>query len=80
VEVTTVGEMSATELKSKLDRGEQVFILDVREPQEYCINQIPGAVLIPLGDLPQRVREIDGAREIVVHCKTGARSARAVEF
>ncbi len=80
VEVTTVGEMSATELKSKLDRGEQVFILDVREPQEYRIHQIPGSVLIPLDDLPQRVREIDGAREIVVHCKTGARSARAVEF
>jgi adenylyltransferase/sulfurtransferase len=54
--------------------------LDVREPQEYRINQIPGSILIPLGDLPQRVREIDSAREIVVHCKTGARSARALEF
>jgi adenylyltransferase/sulfurtransferase len=79
-EVTTSADLTATELKSKLDSGEDILILDVREPQEYRINQIHGSILIPLGDLPQRVREIDGAREIVVHCKTGARSARAVEF
>jgi sulfur-carrier protein adenylyltransferase/sulfurtransferase len=79
-EVTTEADITAGELKSKLDGGEQIFILDVREPQEYRINRIPGSVLIPLGDLPQRVREVDSAREIVVHCKTGARSARAAEF
>jgi len=79
-EVTTSADLTATELKSKLDSGEDILILDVREPQEYRINQIHGSILIPLGDLPQRVREIDSAREIVVHCKTGARSAKAVEF
>jgi sulfur-carrier protein adenylyltransferase/sulfurtransferase len=80
VEVTTTADITAAELKSKLDGGEEIFILDVREPQEFRINRIPGSVLIPLGDLPQRVREVDSAREIIVHCKTGARSARAAEF
>jgi adenylyltransferase/sulfurtransferase len=79
-EVTTSADLTAAELKSKLDSGEDILILDVREPQEYRINQIHGSILIPLGDLPQRVREIDSAREIVVHCKTGARSAKAVDF
>src|SRR5712691_209040 len=79
-EVTTSADLTAAELKAKLDSGEDILILDVREPQEYRINQIHGSILIPLGDLPQRVREIDSAREIVVHCKTGARSAKAVEF
>ncbi len=80
VEVTTGAEITAGELKAKLDGGEDIFILDVREPQEYRINRIPGSMLIPLGELPQRVREIDSTREIVVHCKTGGRSAKAVEF
>ena len=68
------------ELKEKLDRREDVLILDVREPQEYQINRIPGSILIPLGELPQRVQELDGRREIVVHCKTGPRATRAFEF
>ncbi len=79
-EVATGIDITAEELKAKLDRGENVFILDVREPQEYQINRIPGSTLIPLGELPQRVHELDSSREIVVHCKTGPRSGRAVEF
>ena len=54
-------------------------MLDVREPHEYQIVNIKGH-LIPLGDLPTRVHELDSSREIVVHCKSGARSAKAVDF
>jgi len=78
--VATATDILVDELKEKLDRGDDLLIVDVREPLEYQINRIPGSILIPLGDLPGRVREIDGSREIVVHCKTGGRSARAVEF
>jgi len=79
-EITTTADIVVEELKAKLDRNDEILILDVREPQEYQINRIPGSILIPLGDLPQRVQELDGAREIIVHCKSGARSARALEF
>ena len=74
-----VPEISARELKDKLDRGEDVFILDVREPHEYQICNLKGH-LIPLGELPRRVHELDSAREIVAHCKSGKRSAQAVDF
>jgi len=72
-------EITPEELKGKLDRGEDIFILDVREPQEYQICNLNG-YLIPLNDLPQRVHELDSSREIVVHCKMGGRSQRALEF
>jgi molybdopterin/thiamine biosynthesis adenylyltransferase/rhodanese-related sulfurtransferase/molybdopterin converting factor small subunit len=72
-------EITVDELKAKLDRGEEVFVLDVREPHEYAIVHMNG-YLIPLNDLPRRVNELDSAREIVVHCHHGTRSARAVEF
>src|SRR6266852_5509904 len=78
--VVTAADMLVDELKEKLDRGDELLIVDVREPLEYQINRIPGSILIPLGELPGRVRELDAAREIVVHCKSGSRSARAVEF
>ena len=74
-----VPEITARELKEKLDHGEDVFILDVREPHEYQICNLKGH-LIPLGQLPRRVHELDSAREIVAHCKTGKRSAQAVDF
>ncbi len=74
-----VAQMSAIELKQRLDRGEDIYVLDVREPHEYQIANI-GGNLIPLGDLPARVSELDSSREIVVHCKTGGRSQRASEF
>jgi sulfur-carrier protein adenylyltransferase/sulfurtransferase len=74
------GQMDVTELKAKIDRGDRFVLLDVREPHEYQICRIPGSRLIPLRDLPKRVSELDSADEIVVHCKTGGRSAKAVEF
>ncbi len=73
-----VPEVTAEELKKQLDRGENVFVLDVREPNEYQICKIAGSKLIPLGELPQRVAELDRDREMVVHCKMGGRSAKAV--
>jgi sulfur-carrier protein adenylyltransferase/sulfurtransferase len=74
-----VPEIYARELKERLDRGEDLFILDVREPHEYQICNLNGH-LIPLGELPRRAHELDSAREIVAHCKSGKRSAQAVDF
>jgi adenylyltransferase/sulfurtransferase len=74
------GEIGATELKEKFDRGDSFVLIDVREPHEYRICNIPGSKLIPLGDLPKRVGEFDPAADIVVHCKSGMRSARACGF
>jgi molybdopterin/thiamine biosynthesis adenylyltransferase/rhodanese-related sulfurtransferase len=74
-----VPEMQVEELKQKLDAGEDLYVLDVREPHEYQICNI-GGHLIPLGDLPKRVNELDSSREIVAHCRSGARSAKAVNF
>jgi adenylyltransferase/sulfurtransferase len=80
-EAAPVGtEITAVELKDRLDRGERLFVLDVREPNEYHICNIPGATLIPLGELPQRAGELDGSWDIVVHCKSGVRSAKAANF
>ncbi|MBT9332545.1 molybdopterin-synthase adenylyltransferase MoeB [Paracidobacterium acidisoli] len=74
-----IPQMSAKELNQRLNAGEDLFILDVREPHEYQIAQI-GGHLIPLGDLPNRLGELDSSREIVIHCKSGGRSQRAAEF
>jgi sulfur-carrier protein adenylyltransferase/sulfurtransferase len=73
-------EITVLELKARMDRGEDVFVLDVREPHEYQINRIEGSTLIPLGDLPDRFAELDPNREIVAQCKSGMRSARAAAF
>lgn len=73
-------EVTARELKALLASAEPPLLIDVREPHEARICRIPGARLIPLGDLPRRVAEIDGTRRIVVHCRSGQRSARAVSF
>jgi sulfur-carrier protein adenylyltransferase/sulfurtransferase len=75
----TVPEIQPEELKRRLDAGENVFVLDVREPFEYQLANL-GAKLIPLGELPQRTSELDPNREIVAHCKGGVRSAKAVEI
>jgi molybdopterin/thiamine biosynthesis adenylyltransferase/rhodanese-related sulfurtransferase len=72
-------EITPEELKTKLDNKEDVFILDVREPHEYEICNLDG-YLIPLGELPNRMNELDSSRDIVVHCHIGSRSQRAVEF
>ena len=66
------------ELKQRLDRGEKVFILDVRNPEEFQICRIPGSTLLPLPALPQRFGELDRDREMVVHCKSGMRSQKAI--
>ena len=73
-------EIDPVEVKAKLDRHDNFLLIDVREPHEYQICKIPGAKLIPLGDLPKRVNELDSAVEIVAHCKSGTRSAKAVDF
>jgi len=72
-------EMTATELKERLARGEDVQIIDVREPNEYEIARLEEAKLIPLGQVVNRMSEIDSSRETVVHCKAGGRSAKAIE-
>ncbi len=74
-----VPEIAPRELKARLDRGDNVFILDVREPHEYKICNLSG-YLIPLGELARRAHELDSSREIVAHCRSGKRSAEAVEF
>ena len=73
-------EITSVELKERLDRGDKLTLVDVREPNEYQINRIPGTVLIPLGDVPRRYAELNKDEEIVVHCKMGGRSAKAADF
>jgi sulfur-carrier protein adenylyltransferase/sulfurtransferase len=74
-----IQEISATDLKARQDRGDKLFILDVREPHEYQICNLNGK-LIPLGELPRRVNELDSSVEMVVHCRSGKRSADAIHF
>ena len=74
-----IPEISATDLKARLDKGDKLFILDVREPHEYQICNLNGK-LIPLGELTRRVNELDSSVEMVVHCRSGKRSADAIHF
>jgi sulfur-carrier protein adenylyltransferase/sulfurtransferase len=80
VSVAQEGEIDPVEVKAKIDRGDDFLLIDVREPHEYQICNIPGAKLIPLGDLAKRLNELDSAKEIVAHCKSGVRSGKAVDF
>jgi len=75
-----VPTITAGELKAKLDRKDRFVLVDVREPYEYEICNIPGAKLIPLGELPARLSELDSADDIVLHCKVGGRSAKALRI
>jgi len=75
----TMEEITATELKQRLDQGDDIQIIDVREPHEYEIGAIPNSKLIPLGQVLNRMNEIEPGRETVVHCKMGGRSAKAIE-
>jgi len=75
-----VPTITAPELKAKMDRKEPFVLVDVREPYEYEICRIPGSKLIPVGELPARLSELDTADEIVLQCKSGARSARALHI
>jgi rhodanese-related sulfurtransferase len=78
--VMTDGVIDPVEVKKKLDRGDDFILVDVREPHEYQIARIAGAKLIPLGELPKRVNELDKGAEIVAHCKMGGRSQQAVDL
>jgi len=77
---TSGDDVTVEELKLFIDKKDGVFLLDVREPQEHQICSIPGSVLIPLGELPKRISELGGHEDVVVHCKSGARSAKAVKI
>jgi len=75
-----VTEIEPLELKRRQDSGETVRLIDVREPWEVAIASVPGAVNIPLNELPRRLQELDPGAEIVVMCKVGGRSSRAAAF
>lgn len=73
-------EISPDEVKRMLDAGEPVRILDVRNPEEHAIGHIAGATLMPMNDVPARLRELDDGRPIVVHCKMGGRASQVTAF
>src|SRR4051812_32992798 len=72
-------EISATDLKRSMDEGKDIQLIDVRQPDEWNFARIRGAKLIPLGEILNRMNEIDPTRDTVIHCKMGGRSARAIE-
>jgi len=72
-------EITSTELKQRLDKGDDIQLIDVREDSEVAIARIPNSIHIPLGQVLARMNEIDQTRETVVHCKMGGRSARAID-
>lgn len=72
-------EITSTELKQRLDKGDDIQIVDVREDNEFAYCRIPNSIHIPLGQVLNRIDEIDPNRETVVHCKMGGRSARAID-
>ncbi len=72
-------EITATELKQRLDNGDDIQIIDVREANEVAVAKLPNSKHIPLAQVLNRISEIDANRETVVHCKMGGRSARAIE-
>jgi sulfur-carrier protein adenylyltransferase/sulfurtransferase len=79
-ESAAAGEIDPVEVKKKIDRGDRFVFVDVREPHEHQICNIPQARLIPLGEVPKRVHELNSADEIVLHCKSGVRSGKAADF
>lgn len=72
-------EITATELNKQIEAGEDIQLIDVRQPDEHAFAKIKGAKLIPLGEVVNRMGEIDESRETVIHCKMGGRSAKAIE-
>jgi sulfur-carrier protein adenylyltransferase/sulfurtransferase len=73
-------DISATDLAARLRNGEKIRLIDVREPHELAISSLPGEELLPLGQLAARLPELDSSQEIVLFCKTGSRSSRALEL
>ena len=74
-----IEEISATDLKRRMDAGDDIQLIDVRQPDEWAFAKIDGAKLIPLGEILKRIDEIDENRETVLHCKAGVRSMKAAE-
>ncbi len=72
-------QITATELKKRMDAGDDIQLIDVRQPDEYAFAKIEGAKLIPLGEIVSRMDEINPNRETVLHCKAGGRSAQAIQ-
>lgn len=72
-------QITATELKARMDAGEDVQLIDVRQPHEYDYAKIPGAKLIPMSEMMARLGELDRNREAIIHCHMGGRSARVIE-
>lgn len=72
-------EITATELKQMMDAGEDFQLIDVRQPNEYAFARIEGAKLIPLGEILQRMNELDESKTAVIQCKMGGRSATAIQ-
>jgi adenylyltransferase/sulfurtransferase len=77
-EVGEAEEMTVSELKARMDRGERLTVIDVREPHEYAIARIPGTKLIPLAQVEERAADLNPNDEIILHCRTGKRSADAL--
>ncbi len=71
--------ITASELKERIDAGEDIQLIDVRQPDEYAFARIDGAKLIPMGEIMSRIGELDENRETVIHCKMGGRSARVIQ-
>jgi adenylyltransferase/sulfurtransferase len=78
--VEATGDIEPTEVKQRIDSGDNFILIDVREPHEHQICNIPYAKLIPLGELPKRLNELDQNADYVMHCKSGMRSAKAVDL
>lgn len=72
--------ITVRDLKARMDKGDKIFLLDVREPHEYSLAKIEGSVLIPLGQVPHSLKQLDPSAEIVAYCHKGMRSADAVGF
>jgi rhodanese-related sulfurtransferase len=79
VDTNGIPEITVQELKKKIDSGEKYTLIDVREPHEYQICKIPGSRLIPLGEIAVRASEIDTADEVILQCRSGGRSAKALQ-
>jgi adenylyltransferase/sulfurtransferase len=78
--ITGIREITAREVKKMMDEKKPFVLIDVREPHEFQICRIPGSKLIPLGEVPKRMNELNSADEMVVYCRSGQRSARAVDL
>ncbi len=71
-------EITVTELKARMDAGDDILLVDVRQPDEHAFARIEGSDLIPMGEIMARMNELDPTRDTVIYCKTGGRSARVV--